>query len=182
MVFSTMPYCCGVREIGGLSGYEERTGRRKTNEQHMADMWTQMYQTSEDYPVGQVNWRYAIFTQANHPIALGKAVYGEDFAAYIRTNNLGNVIETEGDHKNPNTGNWVKVWVWTVNHDTTRPLAEAAYQKQPKPVAKPRGKAVPLAANPVPINVNPPTIPSVAGDPISRPPSESQARFQEGER
>ena len=62
-------------------------------------------------------FRFAIFTEAHNPTQtedLGPK-YGQRFAAMIRKKGLGDLIET-GRHINPNSGNKLKVWVWTIDH------------------------------------------------------------------
>lgn len=54
-------------------------------------------------------FRFVIFTDIN------KRTYGSRLAAYIVEHKLGDVIET-GQHKNPNSRNMVRVWVWTLDH------------------------------------------------------------------
>lgn len=131
MILTAMPHCCGLREINGLGAYDPAKRKPKTPEEHIADMWHPIYMTSADYPAGRTNWRYAIFTQAHHP-EMPCTPYGEEFAAYIRAHELGEVIETTGRHINPNSGNVLKVWVWTVDHDRTREAARVAFQNRPQ--------------------------------------------------
>src|SRR5947207_1098090 len=121
MLISGLNHCCGLREIAGLSHYED-DGKMKTCESHMADMWLSVYQPVKEYPNGKCNWRFAIFTEArypDHPTA-SYTTYGQRFAEFIRKNELGDLVETTGEHQNPNSGNFLRVWVWTVDDEATR--------------------------------------------------------------
>jgi hypothetical protein len=129
MVVSVMPHCCGLREISGLSSYSAHTRKMKTIDEHLSVMYWQVYHKNPDYPTARENWRYAIFTEAWRQDG-AQYGYGEAFATYIREHGLGDVIETTGEHVNPNSGNVLKVWVWTIDHDAVRPLAESAYLHQ----------------------------------------------------
>lgn len=65
-------------------------------------------------------WRYAVFTQAGK-----KRTYGKKFAALIRRENLGEVMQaTTKSVKNPNSGNILKAWIWTVNHKNLKAWAQ----------------------------------------------------------
>lgn len=68
------------------------------------------------------NFRYAIFSQAGIGRGQG-ARYGTNLAAYITRNKLGKVIST-GTSINPNSGNLLKVFVWTVDHKALEKWAE----------------------------------------------------------
>lgn len=45
--------------------------------------------------------------------------YGENFAAYLREHSLGEVLETPVRF-NPNSGNKIKAWIWSINHANLR--------------------------------------------------------------
>ena len=74
------------------------------------------YAVWED-PAQYSRFRFAIFTEAHGPAWAEEngPKYGQNFAAFIRETQLGDVIET-GRHVNPNSSNKLKVWVWTVDH------------------------------------------------------------------
>lgn len=96
--------CCGAREITNLS--ISRSAPQAMQEFGQA-IYTRSYAD---------NFRYVIFTAADY----GKpATYGTRFAKFIAKNNLGTVLET-AKNRNPNTGNQVQMWVWTVNHDAVK--------------------------------------------------------------
>ena len=67
-------------------------------------------------------FRFATFTEAL-PYATPNDLlddnprykYGRAFAAFIRENALGSLVET-GYEVNPNSGNRLKVWVWGIDH------------------------------------------------------------------
>lgn len=106
--------CCGVKEVTGLS-------QEKSAPQAMRNLAKQTWSATcmgerlgERIPAPYERFRYLIFTQA-----LTDAVYGINFAAFIRKNRLGEVIETDFN-RNPNSGNLVKVWVWTVDHEACK--------------------------------------------------------------
>lgn len=107
--------CCGMREIGELSS-------RHTAEEAMEDFGRM---TVEGVDGGRDrygyygdrrheghNFRYVVFSQAG-----ARSKYGDRFAAFIQTNRLGDVIETAGRYRNPNTNRVLKAWIWTVNHE-----------------------------------------------------------------
>lgn len=58
----------------------------------------------------ELRFSHVVFSEAKD----GSGAYGERFAAYIRRNNLGDVVAS-GRRVNPNSGNQVKCWVWTLN-------------------------------------------------------------------
>lgn len=49
-----------------------------------------------------------------------KSSGGDALCKYIKDNNLGSIIETE-PRMNPNTGNSIKVWVWSPPHESLHP-------------------------------------------------------------
>jgi hypothetical protein len=56
-------------------------------------------------------FRFVVFTQATD---WGRSTYGSNFAAYIQRNGLGEVVRS-GAGTNPNSGNYLIMWTWTVN-------------------------------------------------------------------
>ncbi len=65
-------------------------------------------------------WRYAVFTQAG-----SRRSYGKKFAALITSAKLGTVVQaTKKTVKNPNSGNILKAWLWTVNHNALQKWAQ----------------------------------------------------------
>jgi hypothetical protein len=105
--------CCGVREIAALGAHRSPLEALRSFRARITE-------------TGNNRFRYAFFTQANVTDTTGKdqfgadyterrRLYGEKFAAYIVKNKLGTVIKTE-DNVNPNSGRFVKMWVWTIDH------------------------------------------------------------------
>lgn len=105
MYWDPVPNCCGIRESGGLEDDN--------------DPITSLKNFQED---DARNWSHLIFSQA------GKTFnYGVNLAAYIKANNLGEVVGMEDFHVNPNTGNPLKVWVWAPNRTAIKAhLAQVA--------------------------------------------------------
>jgi hypothetical protein len=87
--------CCGMREIDNLSGIR-----------HSEDAMLEFLRESEGD--GQ-RFRYAVFSEAGT-----NAKYGDNFRQFIEKNDLGSVIFTSWN-KNPNTGNRVRAYIWTIN-------------------------------------------------------------------
>lgn len=120
-MYFNYPACCGIREIADLS----RAASARV-------AFNQYYTLVVDHGAFH---RYVMFTQANRLDAARRVTYGERFTAYIRKHNLGAVIETE-ENINPNSGNLLKVWIWTVDHDAVRGHAT---ELEVKAKAKPKG-------------------------------------------
>lgn len=95
--------CCGVREISYLGVDDDPKLSIRT-------LGEAIYNTSRSH-----RFRHAFFTQANNPQAASRT-YGEKFAAYITEHKLGKVVESD-EQINPNSGNSLKVWIWTVDHE-----------------------------------------------------------------
>lgn len=113
--------CCGLRELHGLSW------------EHSADDAMHAFRRAVGPGGGSgTGFRYVVFTQAGT-----EHVYGDDFAALIRDHKMGDVVETTGTHRNPNTNHTLKVWVWTVNH-----AAVKRFGSPQKATPKPRRKVV----------------------------------------
>ena len=101
--------CCGLREMDRLSTHGTPEGALQSFALNtvLYTVWDPRNRINVSTPI--VNFRYVIFTQARKD-----AFYGENFAALIRKNALGDVVET--DFKvNPNSTNLLKVWVWDVD-------------------------------------------------------------------
>ena len=60
---------------------------------------------------------------------------GQDLADYIRQNNLGAIIESE-ERVNPNTGNIIKVWVWSPPHQSLDPRDKYVFTRPSSTEAK----------------------------------------------
>ena len=111
--------CCGLREIHGISQHRdpEVAFKRLINDNKESDWcWDDTRKSPPNWPS---NWRFAVFTQAG-----ARSRYGNKFAAYIKANNLGEVIET-ATKVNPNSSNPLKTFVWTLNHQRVVEHAKA---------------------------------------------------------
>jgi len=125
--------CCGMRELSSLSAHNGNSEKALLSfgestyffrrEKVIAKDGFNLERRVVDDP--QVKFRYAIFTQAGRD----QAGYGFKFAAFIRENRLGDVLETPF-YNNPNSGNDVKVWIWAINHDNTKKLVTELKGKQ----------------------------------------------------
>ena len=107
--------CCGIREIEGIGELSAK--------EVMADL-------AEDFRYDH-KWRHAVFTQAGK-----KARYGLSFAAFIKKHKLGTVVASP-TKENPNSGNPLKAFVWTVNWPALRKylkdnLGEDEYWDEPR--------------------------------------------------
>lgn len=98
--------CCGLREMSGIY-----YGTPQSTIMEFADNSYQDYDLISRYE--NANFRHVIFSQAG-----SKATYGRKLAAFITKHRLGTVVSSL-TKVNPNTGNPLKVWIWTVNHQRT---------------------------------------------------------------
>ena len=174
--------CCGVREITSLSLDANPQESIKSfglqcYEKHLKGEKKSKF--GEDIRLDQENFRYALFSQATIPGSNPASVYGEHFAVYILDNALGEIIQT-GSHTNPNSGNMLKIWIWTIDHAAVKEhLATIEYskdsQKGIEEPAKPTSSIfgappIPPCARPQPpiaMNIEPPR---GAAEPIGRRP------------
>lgn len=90
--------CCGVKEIVDICD------EKLNNESLLRDITDLRY---EDGDKG--NCCYYFFTDIN------LCEYGNSLKKYITDNKLGTVTRS-GAKKNPNSGNSIKVYLWTVNN------------------------------------------------------------------
>lgn len=109
--------CCGIREIAGLSYF-----RRKPDEAMLAlcsRLLPEPIRTRKQpyeyllHP-NSMRFKYFIFSQAGRR---DRYNYGEQFKAYIEKMDFGTVIQTENGHVNPNSGNELVVYLWTINRE-----------------------------------------------------------------
>ena len=105
--------CCGVKELSGLS-----TCRDATDAMLQFGKLTHLRVVRDDdgkeVKAPFDRFRYVVFTQAKKADG-----YGIRFAELIEDQGLGEIIETKF-RVNPNSGNNVKVWVWTVDHKAVK--------------------------------------------------------------
>jgi hypothetical protein len=94
--------CCGVREFHGIS--------QGTPTQIIKDFAT----LAEDPYNDSDNFAHVFFTQAGK-----RTTYGTRLAEYIKRLDLGSVVSTPVE-TNPNSGNPLKMFVWTVNWKALR--------------------------------------------------------------
>jgi hypothetical protein len=78
-------------------------------------------------------FRFAVFTEAIQKDEARTGfpfTYGRKFAAFIKKNKLGSLVETEQHELNPNSGYHVKVFVWGVDHSALAKWYEKNYPKE----------------------------------------------------
>lgn len=90
--------CCGVREMNGLEDTPKET---------LQEMCAEICRGECDHTRWPL-FRYAIFSDTH------RSRKGINLAAYIQRHRLGSVISTRWN-VNPNSGNRLKVWTWTLN-------------------------------------------------------------------
>lgn len=98
MAYLAETECCGIRELDGV---EEQSAERSALD--AAYYW---FEHDKD-------GAHIFFSVTN------RKLHGKNLAAYIIKNKLGTVIKTSPT-KNPNSGNMLTMWVWTVNKATFR--------------------------------------------------------------
>jgi len=59
---------------------------------------------------------FVMFSDTDH----GGSKGGNALAEYIRENNLGSIVEA-GPRMNPNSGNMIKMWIWSPPHESLHP-------------------------------------------------------------
>lgn len=141
--------CCGIREISGLVNFQG-----DSEQAMLAACFRLMPEPfgTRSTPYGRfmtpdlMRFRYFIFSQAGR---LQRNRYGTQFAAYIEKMGFGTVIQTD-NQVNPNTGNEVIVYVWTINREAlitwfNRQIAafNAWIIKQPQPLDPAAANAAP---------------------------------------
>lgn len=107
--------CCGVGEIDGLGDCEDA-----------ADAMTRLLRDN-----GVPRQPFIVFTQATS--GANVTSYGTRFRAYILKHKLGTVLASAGK-VNPNSGNHVKVFLWTVNKGNMQKLFNKLDASRPKGV------------------------------------------------
>ena len=115
-VFATR--CCGVKELYPLQNTPEETFKdifypRDEFEMESAgtlykDYWGWLERDRKYFP-------HVIFHDYD------RRGCGLDFAGYIRKNSLGEILVTEA-RQNPNSGNMVRVFVWSPNYKACKSL------------------------------------------------------------
>lgn len=126
-------------------------------------------------PAQYARFRYAIFSEAhyrNTPEDAGPT-YGRDFARFITSHKLGEVICT-GRHINPNSSNLLRAWIWTVDWDQLRTW----YATELKKKGKTLWDTLPASSGPEPAApvIGPPSAP--LGSLLNTQPFASVPRWQ----
>lgn len=98
-------HCCGIMEVHDLSSSHGGVGA-------LHDFGRIAY---DPLDVAKRRFRYALFTEASGYSDRCDR-YGTSFSAFILDNKLGEVVQT-GVHENPNSGNYVRAFLWTVDHE-----------------------------------------------------------------
>ena len=123
-ILLTSVSCCGIKEISGLSYIGKPDAAMKDFVAHVyrsgayrgAHIAGIAYGTTTNAVLPKIGtfqprFRYAIFSQAG-----ARAKYGVAFAKFIQENKLGKVVRADGKfHKNPNSGNMLTAWIWTLD-------------------------------------------------------------------
>lgn len=113
----TKTQCCGIREISGLVYFASQS------EIAMLAICFRMIQAYPSFPdrifehrltPDLMKWRYFIFSQAGDK---RRVRYGEQFKAFIAQKGFGTVIQTGDGQINPNSGNQLIVYLWTINRE-----------------------------------------------------------------
>ena len=89
--------CCGLDEIEGLEGSPEET---------------LLHVCEEKYDIGWGDGAKHAFLMFTDTTKSGR---GKQLAEYIEKHGLGYVDKTRKARRNPNTGNYVSVWIWSPN-------------------------------------------------------------------
>lgn len=142
--------CCGLREIDGLK--DDRTPAMAMEE--FAKEHYLIRNTWDNRLRDHKNFRFVIFSQAG-----ASSTYGDAFAAYIREKELGEVVET-GRHTNPNSGNILKAFIWTVDHVRVKSWWRAVKAGKNPPKRR-RRKPVILSLEPNVDQIGPSLVPEV---------------------
>jgi hypothetical protein len=125
--------CCGIREMSGLY-----TSVDQEKEAAMV-LAENMYNTNSHDYYGQ-NFRYIVFSEAS-----GR--YGERFADFLHREGLTDLgLVSTGRNVNPNSGNEVRVWIWTVDHEVFKKWWEVHGGKVSK---REKNQGVPTVQRPV---------------------------------
>lgn len=95
MAYTYRLECCGIAELDGISAERPET----IIKQLFRDM----------YCYGEFNGTYAVFSNAI------RFKSGNALARFIRVNKLGSVQAAGRPKRNPNSGNQLKVWMWSIN-------------------------------------------------------------------
>lgn len=115
--------CCGISEIDGIQD------RRMTPQALLKQIKEEFFEEYTDYngtwnpTINDYNYetrvkpvcRYLIFSDARDRKGTTHSV-GQGLADLITKHSLGEVVSGV-EHRNPNSYNWLKVWVWAVDDE-----------------------------------------------------------------
>lgn len=98
--------CCGLREMSGIAAPAGTI---------LKQFGSYCYNDGVGvaFRYEDAKFRHVIFSQAG-----ARSTYGVKLAAFITRHKLGTVVASP-TKINPNSGNPLKVWIWTVNHQRT---------------------------------------------------------------
>lgn len=104
----TYPVSCGVGGLGGLAYPPEVLVRATLYPNHRVDRGAQSALAPTAAPWARVTHAHVIFSDTANATSPGHKL-----AAFIEQHKIGEVIKS-GHRKNPNSGNDIVVWVWTL--------------------------------------------------------------------
>lgn len=108
--FYSVSGCCGMQELDGISDHPS------SPKQALLEACEDLIGYNEELAVGDLDFRLVVFTQATSPRSrkdVSKG-YGYRMAAFIEANDLGTLVRGRAG-VNPNSGNLLTGWLWTVN-------------------------------------------------------------------
>lgn len=117
------PVCCGVRELGEINFYKDPAEVIATMAgdclSYRAGRYTARGEWQQGPQVFEAAFAHVIFTGVTKCIDKGhnrgrEDNYGLKLSKWIEKQKLGTVVASPS-RVNPNTGNKVTVWIWTVN-------------------------------------------------------------------
>lgn len=103
--------CCGIKEISGISSRQDFT------ESFISFIGDHGFSPRDKKDKGFC--RFLLFSQASRSPNPVRG-YGENFKKWILAHKFGKVSSTGGDVKNPNSGNYLKIYIWTVDWEAIR--------------------------------------------------------------
>jgi hypothetical protein len=120
--------CCGIKEISRLAYYGSPTAA-------MRDLYKMLFVEGN---ITSRRFRYCIFSEASVP-SDSPASYGKKFCALITKCKMGSVLETQPT-LNPNSGNLLKVYLWTVDFSQLERWGLADARRTEKRLSQPPRK------------------------------------------
>lgn len=130
--------CCGMAELAGINPDSTFTWPKGQILQdlinHVAyakSVDVNQYRDGGPPPIYRMGCAMIIFSQACNPQFPDeqiKGMYGEKLARYIEENNYGTVQRCQGA-VNPNSGNKIYPFIWTLNMQTMTALATKLHKE-----------------------------------------------------